>query len=63
MSHINPASTRRSPNGVSILGQRRKRWANIETTFGERLVYVLENNAIHHSAHRAARPRTITHIF
>ena len=31
----NPANTGHSPNNVSMLGQRRRRWANIETTLGE----------------------------
>ena len=31
----NPANTGHSPNFVSILGQRRRRWANIEPEFGE----------------------------
>ena len=30
-----PANTGHSPNVVSMLGQRRRRWANIETTLGE----------------------------
>ena len=34
-----PANTRRSPNVGSIMGQRRRRWANIEPTLGERLVF------------------------
>ena len=31
----NPANTGHSPNTVSMLGQRRRRWANIETASGE----------------------------
>ena len=31
----NPANTGYSPNAVSMLGQRRRRWANIETALGE----------------------------
>ena len=34
-----PANTKRSSNVVSMLGQRRKQWRNIETTLGERLVF------------------------
>ena len=30
-----PANTGHSPNAVSMLGQRRRRWANIEITLGE----------------------------
>ena len=29
------ANTGHSPNAVSMLGQRRRRWANIETALGE----------------------------
>ena len=32
---VNPANTRHSPNAVSMLVQRRRRWANIETALGE----------------------------
>ena len=34
-----PANTRRSAQVVSMLHQRRRRWANIETTLAERLVF------------------------
>ena len=30
-----PANTRHSPDAVSMLGQRRRRWTNIETAMGE----------------------------
>ena len=30
-----PANTGHSPNAVSMLGQRRRRWANIKTALGE----------------------------
>ena len=30
-----PANTGHSPNAVSMLGQRRRRWTNIETALGE----------------------------
>ena len=30
-----PENTGISPNAVSMLGQRRRRWANIETAWGE----------------------------
>ena len=33
-----PANTRRSPNVVTMLGQRRRRWPNIVPTLGERLL-------------------------
>ena len=33
------ANTRRPPNVGSMLGQRRRRWTNIEPTLGERLVF------------------------
>ena len=36
--HI-PANTRTWPNSVSILDQRRRRWANIETALGQVLVF------------------------
>ena len=32
---LTPANTGHSPNAVSMLGQRRRRWANIETALGE----------------------------
>ena len=32
---LNPANTGHSPNAVSMLGQRRRRCANIETALGE----------------------------
>ena len=35
-----PANTRRSPNVGSLLGQRRRRCANIESTLSEGLVFV-----------------------
>ena len=34
-----PANTGHSPNAVSILGQCRRRWANIETALGGRPVF------------------------
>ena len=34
-----PAYTRRSPDVGSMLAHRRRRWASIEPTSGERLVY------------------------
>ena len=34
-----PANTGHSPNAVSMLGQRRSRWAVIETELGECLVF------------------------
>ena len=34
-----PANTRRSANVVLMLVRRRRRWANIETTLDERLVF------------------------
>ena len=34
-----PVNTRSWPNVVLMLGQRRRRWANIETTFGQLLVF------------------------
>ena len=34
-----PVNTSSGPNVVSMLGQRRRRWANIETTFGGLLVF------------------------
>ena len=37
---FNPANTRHSPNAVSMLGQRQIRWASIETTLVECLVFV-----------------------
>ena len=36
---IYTGNTRHSPDVVSMLGQRRRRWANIETTSGECLVF------------------------
>ena len=33
--HYNPANTGQSPNAVSKLDQRRRRWANIETVLGK----------------------------
>ena len=36
---VSPAKTGHSPNAVSMLGQRRRRWPNIETALGERLVF------------------------
>ena len=33
-----PANMRLSPNVGTMLGQRRRRWTNIEPTLGERLV-------------------------
>ena len=36
--HVLP-QTRRSPNVCSMLGQRRRRWANTEPTLAERLVF------------------------
>ena len=39
MMSPNPANTRHSPNAISMLGQRRGRWANIETALGECLVF------------------------
>ena len=38
LSEDNPVNTRRSPNAGSMLGQRRRRWANIEPALGECLV-------------------------
>ena len=39
INHTAPlANTRSWPNDVSMLGQRRRRWANIETTSGQPLV-------------------------
>ena len=32
---LNPANSKHLPNAVSMLGQRRRRWANIETALGE----------------------------
>ena len=34
-----PANTRRSPNVVTMLAHRLRRWANIVTTLGERLTF------------------------
>ena len=34
-----PANTRQSPDAVSMSGQRRRRWTNIETASGDRLVF------------------------
>ena len=34
-----PEITRLSPKVVSMLGQRRRRWSNIEPTLAERLVF------------------------
>ena len=39
MGDVISASTSHSPNAVSMLGQRRRRWSNIETTLGECLVF------------------------
>ena len=36
-----PAITGHSPNAVSMLGQRRRRWANIETALDECPVFVV----------------------
>ena len=40
--HVNPhdkrANTRRSTSVVLMLGQRRRRWSNVETPLGERLL-------------------------
>ena len=36
---LSPANARRLPNVGSVLVQRRRRWANIEPTLGERLVF------------------------
>ena len=36
-----PANTRRWTNAVLMLGQRRRRWANINTTLGHRLVFAV----------------------
>ena len=33
-----PANTRHLPNAASMLGQRRRRWASIETSLGKCLV-------------------------
>ena len=38
LRHI-PANSRRSPKVGLMLGQRRRRWTNIEPTLGERLVF------------------------
>ena len=35
LSTVNPANTGHSPNAVSMLGQRRRRWANIGTSLSE----------------------------
>ena len=34
-----PVNTRRLPNAGLMLGQRRRRWANIKAALGERLVF------------------------
>ena len=34
-----PAYRRHSPNAVSMLGQRRRRWTNIETALGQCLAF------------------------
>ena len=36
---VNPANTGLLPNAVSMLGQRRRRWASIETVSGQRPVF------------------------
>ena len=36
---LNPSNTGHSPNVVSLLVQRQRRWANIETALGECLVF------------------------
>ena len=36
---VSPAKTAHSPNAVSMLGQRQRRWPNIETALGEQLVF------------------------
>ena len=37
--YANPANTRRWPNVGLMLGQRRRRWANVCPTFVQRLVF------------------------
>ena len=37
-----------SPNVDSMLGQRQRRWPNIETTLGERLVFAGYDLLTHH---------------
>ena len=36
---MNPANTRHGPNVGSMLGQRRRRWPNIDSTLGRCLVF------------------------
>ena len=38
-SRLYPTNTRRWPNGGLMLGQRRRRWANISPTLGQRFVF------------------------
>ena len=40
------ANMRQSPNVVSLLGQRRRRWTNIEMTLGECLVFAGISNHV-----------------
>ena len=42
-SHSVPATTRRRPTAISALGQRLRRWPNVETAFGRRLVIVFSS--------------------
>ena len=42
IKHI-PANTGHSPNAVSMLGQRQRRWANIETALGVCLVFSISD--------------------
>ena len=42
------AYTERSTNVVSMLGLRRRRWTNIETTLGERIVFAGYGLLTHH---------------
>ena len=40
---LNPANTRHSPNVVSMLAHRLRRWPNIGTALGECLVFAGNN--------------------
>ena len=42
-----PANTGHFPNAASMLGQRRRRWANIETALGECPVFAVNYVNIH----------------
>ena len=53
-----PANMGHSPNAVSMLGQRRRRWANIDTALGEFPMFLGE--ARRHTLHRIGQGTWVT---